>query len=159
MEGRHEVLSVEYEGSFEDGTVFDSSSGGGPLEFLTGTGSVIPGFEKGIIGMGIGEQKKIIIPPEEGYGPARPELIITLGRGVLEGVPNPVEGMEIVATLESGQQVPVRIVRIDDKNATLDFNHPLAGKTLIFKVKLLGKRSATEEELEHGHAHGNGYGH
>ncbi|MEM3363914.1 MAG: peptidylprolyl isomerase [Candidatus Micrarchaeia archaeon] len=142
------VYSVLYEGRFEDGQVFDASEEGAPLVFIGGAGMVIEGFEKGIEGMEPGQEKEIIIPPEEGYGYAHKELIIKMPKSVLEGMPDVRPGMEIVATLENGEQVPVKVLSLDESTVTFDFNHPLAGKTLIFRIKLLDKHEATDEELE-----------
>ncbi|MEM0437793.1 MAG: peptidylprolyl isomerase [Candidatus Micrarchaeia archaeon] len=144
---KQQVYTVDYEGRLEDGTVFDKSEKGNPLTFISGMGMVIPGFEKGVIGMKKGEQKEIRIEPEDAYGPYRKELVMELPRSVLEGLPNIKEGMEIVATLESGQQVPVKIVKLLADKVVLDFNHPLAGKVLIFSVHLINKRDAKEDDF------------
>lgn len=144
---KQQVYTVDYEGLLEDGTVFDKSEKGKPLTFISGMGMVIPGFENCIAGMKKGERKEIRIEPEDAYGPYRKELVLELPRSVLEGLPDVSEGMEIVATLESGLQVPVKIVKLLADKVVLDFNHPLAGKVLIFKVYLLSKRDATEDDL------------
>ncbi|MCX8205625.1 MAG: peptidylprolyl isomerase [Candidatus Micrarchaeota archaeon] len=144
---KQQVYTVDYEGRLEDGTIFDKSREGQPLTFISGMGMVIPGFESGIIGMEKGEQKEIRIEPEDAYGPYRKELVMELPRSVLEGLPNVKEGMEIVATLESGQQVPVKIVKLLADKVMLDFNHPLAGKVLIFKIRVVGKRDATKDDF------------
>jgi FKBP-type peptidyl-prolyl cis-trans isomerase 2 len=148
-----QVYTVEYGGKFENGDVFDASPAGSPLEFIGESNSVIKGFEEGIKGMKTGQTKEVKINPDEGYGPHREELVLELPLSAIEGLPNPKEGMEIAATLESGQQVPVKILKLAADKVTLDFNHPLAGKKLIFKIKLVSVRDATEEEVMHGHVH------
>ncbi len=153
------VYTVEYEGRFKGGEVFDASPEGQPLEFIGGMGMVIDGFENGIESMDVGEEKEITIEPEEGYGLAKEELFVKMPKNVLEGMPEVKVGMEIEATLESGEQVPVKIVKLEADSVTFDFNHPLAGKTLVFKIKLLKKREASEEEMGHGHVHGDGHQH
>jgi FKBP-type peptidyl-prolyl cis-trans isomerase 2 len=129
-------IKVEYEGRFEDGTVFDSSkTHGKPLEVEVGTGMVIPGFDQALEGMEIDEEKEITIQPEEAYGPYKEEFVRKVPRDKL---PEEVkEGMTLVMATPDGQQLPVKLVKLDEKEASLDMNHPLAGKVLIFKLKLI----------------------
>jgi FKBP-type peptidyl-prolyl cis-trans isomerase 2 len=141
---------VEYIGKYEDGEIFDQSPEGQPIEFFSGVGMVIKGFETNVAEMKEGESKTIEIEPEEAYGPVRKELMIKVPLSTFEGLPKEQikEGAEIVATLETGQSIPVKIVKIMEKDAEVDFNHPLAGKKLIFELKLIEKKEATEAELE-----------
>ncbi len=132
-------VKVEYEGKLEDGTVFDSSEkhGGKPLEFEVGTGQVIPGFENAVVGMEKGEEKEVTIKPEEAYGEPRDDLIKKVPKEQLPKEQEPKEGMVLMVGLPNGAQIPAKIVGIDDKEVSLDLNHPLAGKTLIFKIKVV----------------------
>lgn len=141
---------VEYVGKYEDGEVFDESPEGQPIEFYNGLGMVIAGFENCVVKMKVGESKKIEVNPEEGYGPVRKELVLKVPLSTFEGLPKEelIEGAEIVATLETGQSIPVKILKIENEQVDVDFNHPLAGKKLIFELKLVGKEEASEEEVE-----------
>lgn len=131
-------VNVEYEGKLEDGTVFDSSSRHGQmLEFEVGAGRIIKGFDNAVVGMKRGEEKTIKIPPEEAYGQPNPMLIQKMPRANLPKEPEPKEGMMLIATLPTGEQIPARITAVDKATVILDFNHPLAGKTLTFKIKIV----------------------
>jgi peptidylprolyl isomerase len=131
-------VKVEYEGKLEDGTVFDASSKHGkPLEFEAGSGKVIPGFDNALVGMKKGEEKEITIKPEEGYGKPNPEMVKKVPK---EQFPKDKEikpGMMLALGLPTGQQIPAKITEVGDKEVTLDMNHPLAGKTLKFKIKVI----------------------
>jgi FKBP-type peptidyl-prolyl cis-trans isomerase 2 len=129
-------LKVEYTGTLEDGTVFDSSEKHGqPLEFEVGTGQLIKGFDEGVIGMEKGEEKEITIPADQAYGQPRDELVQKVPKDKL---PEDIkEGALLISKLPNGQQIPAKIIKIEDKEVTVDLNHPLAGKTLKFKVKVL----------------------
>ena len=132
-------VKVEYTGTFDDGTVFDSSEQHGkPLEFEIGTGQIIPGFENAIMGMKKNEEKEIKLKPEEAYGELNPELIRKIPREQLPPGQEPKEGMILIINLPTGQRVPAKITEVTDKEVTIDLNHPLAGKTLNFKVKVVG---------------------
>lgn len=141
---------VEYVGKYEDGMVFDQSPEGQPIEFFSGVGMVIKGFENTVAEMKENETKIIEIEPKDGYGEVRKELMIKVPLSTFEGMPKEQikEGAEIVATLETGQSVPVKIVKIMEKDAEVDFNHPLAGKKLIFELKLIEKKEATDAEKD-----------
>ena len=130
-------IKVEYEGKLSDGTVFDSSKKHDqPLEFEAGSGKVIPGFDKAVIGMKEGEEKTIEIPVDEAYGPRREELVKEVPRDQLPEGDLKV-GMMLGVGLPNGQQVPATIAKLDEKSATLDINHPLAGKDLTFTIKVV----------------------
>lgn len=130
-------VRVEYTGTLEDGTVFDSSEKHGhPLEFEAGTGKVIPGFDNAIIGMAEGEEKTVNIPVDEAYGPVRTELIREVPKEQLPEGDIEV-GMMIGVGLPTGQQIPATITKVTETMVTIDVNHPLAGKALTFKLKLV----------------------
>lgn len=128
-----DTVKVHYVGRLEDGTVFDSSTAAQPLEFVVGTGSMIQGFDKGVIGMAVGESKTITLPPEEAYGNAREDRIIDVDRKQFPPDLNLAVGME----LNGPGGFPVKVKAIADSTVTIDANHPLAGKTLIFDLKLV----------------------
>lgn len=129
-------VRVLYEGTFEDGEVFDSSENhdNEPLEFVVGEGMVVKGFDDALLGMEIDETKKVTIKPEEGYGPVHEQAIQRIPKRMM---PQDVEvGTEIEIPLENGEYVPATIVKIVSDLVTVDMNHPLAGKTLIFTITL-----------------------
>jgi len=135
------TVKVEYEGSFEDGTVFDSSNRDGaqhPLEFEAGSGKVIKGFDEAVIGMEKDEEKEFTIQPADAYGDPNPELVKEFPRASLPKDQEPKEGMMLVMKAQTGQQIPAKIVKVSEENVTIDLNHPLAGKVLKFKIKVVG---------------------
>ncbi len=133
-------VSVEYEGKFDSGEVFDSSSHGDhshPLDFIVGENQVIKGFEDAVIGMEEGQEKEIKIKPEEAYGERRDELIREFNRKEIPLKEEPKEGMVLGFNAPNGQQFPATIAKVTDDKITFDLNHPLAGKQLNFKIKLV----------------------
>jgi peptidylprolyl isomerase len=131
-------VKIEYTGSFDDGTVFDSSEKHDkPLEFEAGAGQVIKGFDNAVVGMKKGEEKSIKIAPEEAYGHVNPELVKQLPRERLPKEQEPQPGMVLIIGLPNGAQLPAKIVDVKDGIVTIDLNHPLAGKTLNFKCKVV----------------------
>ncbi len=129
-------IKVEYTGSFEDGEVFDASEKHGePLEFEAGAGMVVPGFDNTVIGMEVGEEKEVTLKPEEAYGMSNEQAIQKVPKDKFPAEAK--EGMMIGIPTPNGQQIPAKIVKIDDKEVTIDMNHPMAGKTLIFKIKIV----------------------
>ncbi len=148
-------VAVDYEGRFETGEVFDSSTHGDhshPLEFEAGAGQVIPGFDNAVIGMAKGEDKEITIPATEAYGEYDEQLKrdIPASEITLPRNQKPKAGMTLMMRTPDGQAVPVHIVAADANTITIDLNHPLAGKTLIFKIKIVGINE-TIKESEHHH--------
>ncbi|OPY78966.1 MAG: FKBP-type peptidyl-prolyl cis-trans isomerase SlyD [Syntrophorhabdus sp. PtaU1.Bin058] len=133
----NDKVKVHYKGSLRDGTVFDSSEEREPLEFIIGKGTVIPGFEKGVMGMCEGDTKVIAIQAEDAYGPYRDDLIGVVDRS---RIPDDIDlkiGMVLQVRSPEGNVINVVISKITDTDVTLDLNHPLAGKELIFEVRLL----------------------
>ncbi len=128
-------VSVDYDGFLDDGQMFDTSKNRQPLKFKVGMGMVISGFEDGVIGMNIGEEKEIKITPEHGYGPKNTE-IAKLPKELLNGISDLQEGKEIMVMSGVGP-LSLFISKIEDETIDAILNHPLAGKNLIFKVKLL----------------------
>jgi peptidylprolyl isomerase len=140
-----DTVTVEYEGRFETGEVFDSTSHGDhshPLTFKAGNSEVVKGFDQAVLGMKKGEEKEITIKPEDAYGQPNPKLLQKLPRSKLPKGQEPKPGLILMLRSQSGHQIPAKITEVDDKDITLDLNHPLAGKTLIFKIKLVDIKTA-----------------
>lgn len=130
-------VKVHYTGKLDDGTVFDSSEGREPLEFVIGSGQVIPGFEKGILGLEEGDAKTINILAEEAYGPYREDMMLTVDKSTMPEGADPQLGMQLEMKAPSGQAFVVTIAKIEDEKVTLDGNHPLAGKDLTFDLTVV----------------------
>jgi len=131
-------VSLHYTGTLEDGSVFDTSTKRNkPLKFIAGSGQVIPGFDKAVVGMKKGEEKKFTLQPSEAYGDRKPDLTQTVPRKHLPKNHEPKPGMMLVMGTPGGQQVPATITAVTDENVILDLNHPLAGKVLTFDIKIV----------------------
>src|ERR1700759_328676 len=130
-------VKENYHGRLNDGTTFDSSQGRQPLEFEVGSGMVIKGFDEGVTGMSIGDKKTISIPAEDAYGERQEEMVIDFPRSNFPPDIEPEVGMTLNMHSENGQELPVIITDITDETITLDANHPLAGKDLIFDIELV----------------------
>lgn len=129
------TVKVHYTGKLENGTEFDSSLQREPLEFTVGTGQLIRGFESGLIGMNVGEQKTIKITPEEGYGPVHESMVLTIPKS---NVPDDVQvGAQLQADGQNGQPVVFVVRQVNENEVIIDGNHPLAGKNLIFDVSVV----------------------
>lgn len=153
-----QVVSMDYT-LHVNGEKIDTSEGQGPLEFLQGSGNIIPGLERELYGMAVGENKKVLVTPEDGYGSLDPEAFIDVPK---EQFPPeiPLEvGVEIQVRDENGQPMHARIDEVKADTVKLNFNHPLAGKELQFDVTIVSLREATAEEINHGHAHSDGHHH
>ncbi|MBI2662728.1 peptidylprolyl isomerase [Candidatus Woesearchaeota archaeon] len=140
-----DIVSLDYTGSLQDGTEFDSSKGKSPLQFEVGAGEVIPGFDKAVEGMKIDEEKTFTILCAEAYGPIQAELMQEIPK---EKMPNTAElkvGMQLMMNGPQGEKAVITITKISDKTVTADLNHPLAGKDLTFKVKVVGINLPREE--------------
>lgn len=154
------VVTMNYSLSI-DGEVVDSSEGedNEPIIFLQGGGQIISGLEKSIYGLKVGDKKSVTVDPKDGYGDIDPESIVEVPK---DEFPKdfPLElGVEITVNAddedeEGDDEMEATIVAVNDTTVTLDFNHPLAGKTLNFDVHIIDIREATPEEIEHGHVHG-----
>ncbi len=132
-----DTVKVHYTGKLKDGTVFDSSRERDPLEFKIGSGSLIAGFENGVIGMAPGDSKTLEINPEEGYGERRDDLTVTVEKERLPENINVEVGQALRMERENGSTIDVVVSDVGEAEVTLDANHPLAGKTLLFEVELV----------------------
>ena len=140
MEGRNvgKNVRVHYKGTFDDGTQFDSSyDRGEPLAFVCGTGMMIRGFDKAVAEMEVGQVVDIHLMPEEAYGEADPEAIVTIGIEQLPGSENLSVGDRVMLRSINGQPFPVTVTAKDDTHITLDANHEMAGRELNFRIELL----------------------
>jgi FKBP-type peptidyl-prolyl cis-trans isomerase 2 len=133
------MIGIEYTLTLEDGTKVDSNVGGEVLRFEQGSGQIIPGLDKELIGMSVGEAKKVTVTADEGYGPVDPSAFTEIPLSELpEDAREP--GTALMARDAQGGVQPLRVHKVEGDKATLDFNHPLAGKTLTFDVKVLEVR-------------------
>ena len=130
-------VKVEYKLTLDDGQVIDTSEGRAPLEFTLGEGHVIKGFNDAVIGMKVNEEKDFKVQPADGYGEHKPQYLMKLPRQNLSKEQTPQVGMVVGLTLQNGKQVMGRIFEVTDEHLGLDMNHPLAGKTLNFHIKLI----------------------
>lgn len=132
-----DTVRVHYHGKLIDGTTFDSSAGGEPLEFEVGSGMVIKGFDEGLLGMAIGDKRTIEIPVDEAYGPADPQMVMEFPVDRLPSDMKPEPGMQLTMTDGAGQNIPVVITEVKSDVVVLDANHPLAGEDLVFDLELV----------------------
>ncbi len=153
---KDKVVSIHYVLKDKDGNELDSSEGKEPLLYLQGANNIIVGLEEALEGKSTGDELEAVIPAEKAYGNPVEALIQTVPREAFGDAAADIElGKRFQAETEQGP-VPVVVTALDDKNVTVDGNHPLAGKELHFSVSVAQVRDATAEEIEHGHAHGPG---
>ncbi|MEY4581911.1 MAG: hypothetical protein RL701_6614 [Pseudomonadota bacterium] len=151
------VVTIEYTLTDDDGKVVDTSDGRAPLSYLHGANNIVPGLEKALDGAEAGQEIEVVVEPADGYG--------AYNEGMVQNVPvrklpekRPQPGAVLKVQTPTGQRL-VLVKSVQGDYATLDFNHPLAGATLHFKVKVIEVRDPTEEETAHGHAHTPGQPH
>jgi FKBP-type peptidyl-prolyl cis-trans isomerase 2 len=132
-----DTVRVHYTGKLQDGSVFDSTMSREPLEFTIGAGQVIPGFEQAVTGMAPGESKSAEIPPDQAYGPRHEEMTVVVPRDQLPADLVPRIGLHLTVAKEDGGQFSVRISDMSPTTVTLDANHELAGKPLVFQLELV----------------------
>lgn len=147
------VISLEYTLKLDDGEVIDEATSDDPLLYLHGNDNIIPGLEAALTGMALNESKSVEVKPEDAYGEYDEEGIEEMERDFFPEDVKIELGEMLSLSDEEDNIYDAIIVEIDDDLITLDFNHPLAGQTLFFEVKVVGIREATAEELEHGHPH------
>lgn len=148
------VVSLEYVLRLEDGEIVDQSDSSEPLTFLQGGGEIIAGLEQALVGMYVGDEREVVIAPADGYGEYDPENYEIMPRHAFPDDLKLMEGMELVLKdSETDEVFEAQVAELKGDKIVLDLNHPLAGETLHFTVKIAGLRPATSEELAHGHAH------
>lgn len=151
------VVGIHYTLKNDAGETIDSSDGGESLLYLHGSGGIIDGLESALAGKVVGDAIDVVVEPEDGYGGHREELVQEVPRSAFGGVDDIQIGMMFQAQTDSGM-VPIQVVGVSDDSVTVDGNHALAGERLHFSVSVEEVREATQQEIDHGHAHG-GDGH
>lgn len=144
------VIGIEY--TLKDantGDHLDSNVGAAPLEFVSGKGQIIPGLESKLIEMNVSDEADVLVEPKDAYGELNPEAVQTLPKEQFAGIELK-EGMSLYGTGEQGETVQVTVTGFNDNEVTIDYNHPMAGKTLMFSVAILSSRAATDEEIQTG---------
>ena len=149
------VVYIHYTLTGEAGEVIDSSEGHAPLAYIHGHGNIIPGLEHALLGKVAGDKVKVTIPPEHAYGTRDEDLIQTVPIDAFHGVEEILPGMQFHTDTPDGVQM-VTVINVEGDQVILDGNHPMSGLTLNFDVEVTEVRDATEEELDHGHVHGEG---
>ena len=132
-----DTVKVHYTGKLENGEVFDTSKEQEPFEFTVGNKAVIPGFEKCVVGMEVGDSKSIEIPPEEAYGAKQDQLVVEVNRSEFPDDITPTIGQRLQIRQQDGNPIIVTITDLAEDIITLDANHPLAGYTLFFDVEVI----------------------
>ena len=132
-----DTVRIHYTGTLADGSTFDTSSGRAPLEFTVGSGQIIPGLDRAIAGMSVGEKKTVEVPAAEAYGDRNPEGVQSVPRTeVPDHIPlDP--GTQLQVQTGDGRTLPVTVAEVTEETVVLDANHPLAGKDLTFEVELV----------------------
>jgi FKBP-type peptidyl-prolyl cis-trans isomerase SlyD len=149
------VVEIDYTLHLGDGQVVDQSEGE-PLAYIHGEGQIVPGLEQALAGADVGDKRQVVVAPTDGYGDHDPRGVQEVSRQAFPDDFEPKPGMQLVAQAPSGEPVQFVVQEVRPDTVLVDFNHPLAGKTLHFDVTVRQVRTATEEELAHGHAHGPG---
>jgi len=149
------VVSFHYTLTGKDGQVIDSSEGNQPLTYLHGVGQIVPGLESALLGKQAGEKLDVEVSAEEGYGEHQEYMVQQVPREAFQGVDDIEPGMQFQAQTPQGAMT-VTVTAADETTVTVDGNHPLAGQALFFAVEVVSVRDASEEEITHGHVHGEG---
>ncbi len=151
-----QVVTIAYNLTDESGALIDSATHDHPFAFLSGQGQILPKLEEKIGTMLIGGKNKVTLEPADGYGEYQEAAIQSVPKKEFPADTEIKEGMSFVANSPDGHQMPFVIKEIAEEEVKVDFNHPLAGRTLNFDLELLDIRDATQEEKSHGHVHGAG---
>jgi FKBP-type peptidyl-prolyl cis-trans isomerase SlyD len=152
---QNSVVTIHYTLKDEAGEVIDSSRAGDPIAYLHGHGNLVPGLERELEGKNTGDKVNVSVTPDQGYGEYDNNLVQQVPRRAFQGIGNVTVGMRLHAQTPQGPRA-VTVTRMVGDMVTIDANHPLAGKNLNFEVEITDVRDATEEELSHGHVHGEG---
>jgi FKBP-type peptidyl-prolyl cis-trans isomerase SlyD len=154
---QHTVVTMTYTLTDDQGQVLDQADATQPFAYLHGADNIIPGLEKQLVGKQATDSLVVTVPPAEAYGEYDERMTQQVPRSMFAGIPDEqiVAGAEFHAQTGAGNQT-IRIAAADENTVTIDANHPLAGVTLTFDVTIIDVRAASEEEVAHGHAHGQG---
>lgn len=153
------VVTIDFTLTLDDGQVADTTQGDMPLRFLAGSGQLLPGLEDALMGLQVGDEREITLAPADGYGEWDEDALEEIERSEFPEDMELEEGLPIEITDSEGETYEASVHELRDDVVVLDYNHPLAGETLQFHVKILDIRPATKAELDHGHAHGGGEHH
>ena len=151
--GDNLVVSMHYKLTDDSGKLLDSSVGSEPLTYLQGAGNIIPGLENALLGKVEGDLAQVRVEPADGYGEINAEMIQAVDKAAFQGVESIEVGMRFEAQDSDGSVNHIIVTQVEDDKVTVDGNHPLAGVSLNFDVEIVAVRTATTEEIEHGHAH------
>jgi FKBP-type peptidyl-prolyl cis-trans isomerase SlyD len=151
----NKVVVLHYAVSDSDDTLIDSSYDHKPLSIIHGTGYLIPGLEDALVDHVVGDKFEVAVSAENAYGDRHDEFVQTVPKSMFESVEDLAVGSQLRATTDDGEQTVI-VIDVTDDEITVDGNHPLAGIDLKFDVDILEVRDATEDELTHGHVHGEG---
>lgn len=155
MIGENKVVSLNYTVKDDNDQVIDSSEGGSPLLYLHGSNNIIPGLENALTGKATGDEFAVTVEPKDAYGEYNEEMVQVVPMSAFQEVEKVEPGMVFTAQTQNGP-VQLMVTDVDGDNVTIDPNHPLSGKTLHFSGSIIDVRDASEEELAHGHVHGEG---
>ena len=153
---KNKVVSIGFKLTDAQGSLIDESTTEEPLMYIQGIGSFIPAVEQALEGKEAGDELKVTVTPEEGFGQRDEDLVHSVPRDRFQSADQLEVGMQVQGQDDSGTPAIFTVVGVDDQNIKLDGNHPLAGMTLNFDVKISEVRDATAEEIDHGHVHGPG---
>jgi FKBP-type peptidyl-prolyl cis-trans isomerase SlyD len=148
------VVIIHYTLTNDEGEVLDSSEGSDALPYMHGASNIVPGLEKELTGLKVGDEKKVDVAPAEGYGEVNPAMIQSVPRDQFPEDAEVEAGVQFLMQSEDGQAIPIWVTNVEDGMVTIDANHPLAGKTLHFAIKIEGVRAPTEQETAQGHPTG-----
>ncbi|WP_430459653.1 FKBP-type peptidyl-prolyl cis-trans isomerase [Thalassolituus sp. LLYu03] len=153
---QHKVVTIHYKVvDVDSGEVIDSSEGGQPMTYLHGAQNIIPGLEQALEGKTVGDEFEVTVAPADAYGEYSDDRVQQVPMAAFEGVEKVEPGMAFTAQTEHGP-ISLIVTEVDEATVTVDANHPLAGKSLQFSVKIESVRDASAEEMAHGHVHGEG---
>ncbi|RPI02833.1 MAG: peptidylprolyl isomerase [Calditrichaeota bacterium] len=147
------VVSLHYTLTDQNGNILDSSDRDEPLSFLTGAEQIIPGLEKEILGMKLGEKKRVVVMPEEAYGERDERMVQEIKKKMIPHAERLQVGEVLQGEGDDGHLIEGHILEVNENSVIIDFNHPLAGEILHFDTEIIHFRPASAEEIEHGHVH------
>jgi len=154
----NKVVTLDYTLTDDAGQIIDQSKNG-QFAYLHGADNIIPGLENALSGKTVGDSLNVTVAPEDGYGQREDALTQTVGIDMFESADQVQVGQQFHAQSGDGGTIVITVTNIDGDQVTIDGNHPLAGKSLNFDVKIIDVRDATEQELEHRHVHAHGHDH
>ena len=153
--GDQKVVTIHYTLTDNEGTVIDKSEDGS-FAYLHGANNIIPGLENALVGKIAGDELTVSVAPEDGYGSRDDAMLQQVPKTMFEDTSQIAVGSQFHAQGPNGEMLVVTVREVGDEHVVVDGNHPLAGVDLNFDVKVVEVRDASDEEIEHGHAHGNG---